>query len=94
VAALVTEIADELGASPAQVALAWIMARSSTVHPIIGARRLDQLVDNLGAAALTLPAAVCDRLDKATAIDLGFPSGLIASSESWVYGEAGQLVDG
>ncbi|MGH3823203.1 MAG: aldo/keto reductase [Pseudonocardiaceae bacterium] len=93
VAALVTEVAAELGASPAQVALAWIMSRSPALHPIIGARRLDQLVDNLGAAALTLPAEACDRLDLATAIDLGFPSEFIAGA-AWVYGEAGTLVDG
>jgi aryl-alcohol dehydrogenase-like predicted oxidoreductase len=94
VALLVTEIAAELGVSPAQVAIAWIMARSPTLHPIIGARRLDQLVDNLGAAQIVLPAEVCDRLDAATAIELGFPAEFIAGTASWVYGEAGKLVDG
>ncbi|HKS51610.1 MAG TPA: aldo/keto reductase [Pseudonocardiaceae bacterium] len=94
VAALVTEIAAELGASPAQVAIAWIMTRSPALHPIIGARRLDQLVDNLGAAQMTLPQAMCDRLDQATAIDLGFPTGFLAHTASWAYGQVGTLVDG
>ncbi|HET9116662.1 MAG TPA: aldo/keto reductase [Pseudonocardiaceae bacterium] len=93
IAVLVTEIAAELGASPARVAIAWIMARSPALHPIIGARRLDQLVDNLGAAQTILPAEVCDRLDKATAIELGFPTEFITGTASWVYGEAGKLVD-
>jgi aldo/keto reductase family protein len=94
VAVLVTEIAAELGVSPAQVAIAWIIARSPALHPIIGARRLDQLVDDLGAAQIVLPAEVCDRLDTATAIELGFPAEFIAGTASWVYGEAGKLVDG
>lgn len=94
VAAVVTEVAAELDASPAQVAIAWIMARSPALHPIIGARRLDQLVDNLGAVKLELPPAVRDRLDQASAIDLGFPAAFLADTASWVYGEVGGLVDG
>jgi hypothetical protein len=70
------------------------MARSPDLHPIIGARRLDQLADNLGALQVTLPAAVRDRLDQATAIDLGFPTAFLADTASWVYGAAGRLVDG
>lgn len=94
VAALVAEVAAELGASPAQVAIAWIMTRSAALHPIIGARRLDQLADNLGAAEIALPAAARDRLDQVTAIDLGFPAGFIADTASWVYGDTGKQVDG
>ncbi|MDQ3825941.1 MAG: aldo/keto reductase [Actinomycetota bacterium] len=94
VATLVTEIATELGISPAQVAIAWIMTRSPALHPIIGARRLDQLVDNLGALAAELPAALRDRLDQATAINVGYPTAFIADTASWVYGEAGRQVIG
>jgi aryl-alcohol dehydrogenase-like predicted oxidoreductase len=94
VAVLVTEIAAELGISPAQVAIAWIMTRSPRLHPIVGARRLDQLVENLGAAHIVLPTEVCDRLETATAIELGFPTEFTAGTASWVYGEAGKLVDG
>ena len=56
VAALVQKVAAELGATAAQVAIAWTRARSPVIHPIIGARRLDQILDNLGAADLDLPA--------------------------------------
>jgi aryl-alcohol dehydrogenase-like predicted oxidoreductase len=94
VATLLTEIAAELDASPAQIALAWIMTRSPTLHPIIGARRLDQLADNLGALQVTLPDAMRNRLDQTTAIDLGFPTGFLADTASWVYGDTGGLVDG
>src|SRR5258705_10739456 len=43
----VVAIAKELGTSPAQVALAWLRHRSVPVIPIIGARKLNQLEDNL-----------------------------------------------
>jgi aryl-alcohol dehydrogenase-like predicted oxidoreductase len=88
VAASVAEVAGDLGVTPAQVAIAWTRARSSAVHPIIGARRLDQLLDNLGAAELGLPAEVLERLDAATGIDLGFPATFIRETSSWVFGAA------
>jgi len=55
VAATVQEVAGDLGVTPSQVAIAWTQARSPAVHPIIGARRVDQLLDNLGAAQVDLP---------------------------------------
>lgn len=88
VAATVAEVADDLGATPAQVAIAWTRARSSAVHPIIGARRLGQLLDNLGAAELRLPAEALARLDAATGIDLGFPATFIRETSPWVFGAA------
>jgi aryl-alcohol dehydrogenase-like predicted oxidoreductase len=88
VAASIAEVAGDLGVTPAQVAIAWTRARSSAVHPIIGARRLDQLLDNLGAAELGLPAEVLERLDAATGIDLGFPATFIRETSSWVFGAA------
>jgi aryl-alcohol dehydrogenase-like predicted oxidoreductase len=88
VAATVAEVAGDLGVTPAQVAIAWTRARSSAVHPIIGARRLDQLLDNLGAADLGLPAEALARLDAASGIDLGFPATFIRETSPWVFGAA------
>jgi aryl-alcohol dehydrogenase-like predicted oxidoreductase len=88
VAALVNEVAGGLGASPAQVAIAWTRARSPLICPIIGARRLSQLADNLGAADLDLPADMLARLDAATQIDLGFPATFIRDNTPWVFGAA------
>jgi aryl-alcohol dehydrogenase-like predicted oxidoreductase len=88
VAAGVQEVAAGLGATPAQVAIAWTRARSSAVHPIIGARRLDQLLDNLGAADLELPAEAVQRLDSMTELDLGFPATFIRDTSPWVFGAA------
>jgi aryl-alcohol dehydrogenase-like predicted oxidoreductase len=88
IATLVADVAGDVGATPAQVAIAWTMARSPAIHPVIGARRLDQLLDNLGAAELELPADAISRLDAATAPDLGFPAAFIRETSPWVFGAA------
>jgi aryl-alcohol dehydrogenase-like predicted oxidoreductase len=85
---VVSEVADELGATPAQVALSWTMARSPLVHPIVGARRLDQLIDNLAALDHPLPADALERLDAATPVEAGFPYDFIAQTSPWVFGDA------
>lgn len=46
---VVLEVADELGVSPARVALAWTRARSRAVHPLVGPRTVAELEDNLAA---------------------------------------------
>lgn len=85
-ARIVQEIADEIDATASQVALAWTMAKSTAVHPIVGARRLAQVVDNLGAAALRLAPEHLTRLDTAIDFELGFPSDFIAQNTPWVFG--------
>ena len=90
---VVQEVADQLGVTPAQVAIAWIRSRSRTIHPIIGARRLDQLMENLGALTVSLPSEVVARLDAATDFDMGFPANFINGTTPFVYGETGLLVD-
>jgi aryl-alcohol dehydrogenase-like predicted oxidoreductase len=88
VAVAVADVAADLGATPAQVAIAWTRARSESVHPILGARHLSQLLDNLGAAELKLPEDALARLDAATEIDLGFPATFIRDNSTWVFGAA------
>src|SRR5215218_3721688 len=63
VATQIQGAADELGVTALQIAIAWTRARSPLVHPIVGARRVDQLIDNLGAIELDLPHEVKGRLD-------------------------------
>ncbi|HET8854032.1 MAG TPA: aldo/keto reductase, partial [Ktedonobacteraceae bacterium] len=91
---VVQDVADQLGFTPSQVAIAWIRSRSRMIHPILGARRLDQLVENLGALTVELPAELIARLNAATNFDIGFPTNFIHGTSPWVYGEKGQLVDG
>ncbi|GGO20422.1 oxidoreductase [Microbispora rosea subsp. aerata] len=88
----VREVAAEAGATPAQVAIAWTMARSRAVHPIIGARTAEQLKDNLGAAQITLPADAVRRLNEAVDFSLGYPGDFIASVGPAALGAS--LLDG
>jgi aryl-alcohol dehydrogenase-like predicted oxidoreductase len=62
----VREVADARGVSMAQVALAWLVDRPTVSSVILGARTIEQLDDNLGAAGLHLSAAETERLDAAS----------------------------
>jgi aryl-alcohol dehydrogenase-like predicted oxidoreductase len=84
----VQAVADELEATPSQVAIAWTAARSRAIVPIIGARSLDQLADNLGAKDITLTAQQIDRLTEATDFERGFPHDFIDGIAPWVFGKA------
>jgi len=54
VVALLKETARNKGATPAQIALAWLLAHKPWIVPIPGARKIERLKENLGAAALSL----------------------------------------
>ncbi|GAB3324782.1 aldo/keto reductase [Haloplanus salinarum] len=56
------EVASEVDATPAQVALAWLLHHDQVVGPIVGARTVDQLEENLGAADISLSDDQFDRL--------------------------------
>ncbi|MET9080068.1 aldo/keto reductase [Streptomyces sp. NPDC004232] len=94
IARAVDEVADELGVSSSQVAIAWTRAHRPWIHPILGARNPAQLSDNLAAIDLELPEDAVARLDKASAIELGFPMDFILDTTSeFVYGPSGGQTD-
>ena len=74
----VVAVGKDLGVSAAQVALAWLRQRPIPVIPIVGARKLSQFEDNLNSVDSQLSAAQLDRLDKASAVSLGFPNDFLA----------------
>jgi aryl-alcohol dehydrogenase-like predicted oxidoreductase len=74
----IVAIGKELGVSAAQVALAWLRYRSVPVIPIIGARKLAQIDDNIRSLDVTLSLEQLQRLDQASAISLGFPHDFMA----------------
>jgi aryl-alcohol dehydrogenase-like predicted oxidoreductase len=69
----VKSVSEQTGRSMAQVALAWLRHRTVPVIPIIGARKLAQLQDNLGSLDLQLSAEQVKCLEGASRIELGFP---------------------
>ncbi len=70
---VLVRVADGHGASPAQVALAWLLGKPGITSAIIGARTDEQLQDNLGAAELTLSADEQAALDKVSMQPLIYP---------------------
>jgi aryl-alcohol dehydrogenase-like predicted oxidoreductase len=78
VVAAVKKVSDETGRSMAQVALAWLRYRLVPVIPIIGARKLTQLQDNLASLDLALSPDEVETLDEASQIEPGFPYSMYA----------------
>jgi len=66
-------IAKAHGCSPARVALAWLLAKPVVTSVILGAKRLDQLQDNLAAAELTLTQNELRQLDEVSALPPEYP---------------------
>jgi len=62
----VTAIGAEIGATPAQTALAWLLTRGDDIAPIPGTRRVARVEENTAADSIELTPAQLDRLDKLT----------------------------
>ncbi|MEV0081417.1 aldo/keto reductase [Saccharopolyspora sp. NPDC050642] len=91
----VRKVADELGVRPAQVAIAWTRSKSPAVLPIVGASSAEQIIENVGAADVVLPAEAVEELDAAVEFRLGFPGDFIAECEPspFVFGDNATKVD-
>jgi aryl-alcohol dehydrogenase-like predicted oxidoreductase len=70
---VVRAIAEELGRSPAHVALNWVMSRPDITVALMGARTVQQVDDNLGALGWQLEEEHLARLDAASRINVGYP---------------------
>lgn len=81
----VMHVAQEIGCTTSQVAIAWLLAQQSAHHapiiPIIGARNIEQLNDNLNAALVKLSDAQLHHLNEASKIEMGFPHDFLAGNE-------------
>jgi aryl-alcohol dehydrogenase-like predicted oxidoreductase len=64
---LLERIAAEKGATPAQIALAWLLAQKPWIVPIPGSRKLERLEENIGAAVVALAPGDLGEIDKAMA---------------------------
>ncbi len=77
IADVVKAVAAETGNSPAQIALAWTLLNSGVAATLVGARTPKQLNDNLGALEVSFDDEQRARLEKVSAITLGFPRELL-----------------
>lgn len=91
IADTVREIAGELETTAARVAIAWTLTNPTVTAPIVGARTVDQLEDNLGALEIELSPDQLARLDEISRIELGFPMAFIPEAMQFVH--AGTTID-
>ena len=84
-------IAAAQGVSIAQVALAWLLGKDVVTSVIIGARRMEQLDDNLAAVDLTLGAEEMTRLDEASRLPIGYPQWMTALGDDRKPGQSRNL---
>ena len=77
IASVVQDVAKEIGATPTQVAIAWVQAGEGNIIPLVGARTVDQLKENFGALDVTLEEGQMDRLNEVSKISLGFPTDML-----------------
>jgi aryl-alcohol dehydrogenase-like predicted oxidoreductase len=80
--AAMREIAEKHGASVAEVALAWILAKPFVTSVIIGAKRIEQLDQNLSAVKLKLTAEDLSKLDELSALAPEYPGWMLARQGS------------
>lgn len=93
IADALNEIAAQRDLPATQVAVAWLRAQQdrAVIVPIVGARRAGQLDDSIAALELELTADELARLDKVSAIELGFPHDF--EGRNIVYGDTLGLTD-
>jgi aryl-alcohol dehydrogenase-like predicted oxidoreductase len=88
-------IADETGVQALHIALAWLRhkadASATDIITILGPRTLSQLEDNLASLAVTLTDTQVQRLDEVSAVPLGYPHELIASTAARLNGGSSEL---
>ena len=77
------KIADERSCSVAQIALAWLLHQPQVTTLIIGAKRLEQLDDNLAAVEIKLTAYELATLDEVSALPIEYPA--------WMFARQGEV---
>jgi len=80
---LLVDTAKQIDSTPARVALNWVQKRAGVASTIIGARRMDQLEDNLACLDIAIPDEALAALDAATTPPLPFPCGFLENMSSF-----------
>lgn len=76
--AVLRDIASKHACSPAQIAIAWLLHQSVVTTVLVGARRVEQLQDNIGATEIVLDDGDMARLDEASRLPLEYPGWSLA----------------
>jgi len=92
IAQRVVEVANRIGRSPSQVALNWLRARPGVI-PLIGARTLAQLEENLGSLAFTLEPDTVAELSRFGEPELRYPQSYLSKYRELLQGGFAQRID-
>lgn len=89
IADAVKEVAQATGYAASQIALAWTLRNPAVTSPIIGARTMAQLENNLACLKVAVDAEIWDRLEAASRIEMGFPHEFLARpmTRAIMYGD-------
>ena len=87
------KLAAELGHTPGQVALRWVMQKSDQTIPLVGARKVEQLQESLKVLDFELSDDSMNQLDEISAISLGYPHDFVKTDLVRDYAFAGMLDD-
>ena len=93
IAEAVAAAGRELGRSPAQVALRWVLDQPGVTSTILGARTTEQLEDNLGSLDFQLDSEHNARLNKVSQVELGFPHDMLMSPRVKQFIHGGVEID-
>ncbi len=79
---LISKIGEKHGATPAQVALAWLLARKPWIVPLFGTRKLERFEENLGALNIALDRSDLDEIEQANIVIQGarYPEAILRRS--------------
>ena len=78
---VVGRISEEMGKSYAQISLNWLLRQQGVTAPIIGARMLEQLEDNVGASGWELSEEQLEELSEASAMEDVYPYRFIRNAQ-------------
>lgn len=95
IAEAVVAVAEEIGCSPSQVAIGWVRQQRGVIVPLVGARSLAQLEDNLGTLDVRLSEEQLARLEEVSRFEPGFPHDFLASDpiRDLVFGGTRDRID-
>lgn len=91
----VIKVAGKYDKTPSQVALNWVREQPGVIIPILGAKTVDQLQDNLGFLDFPLDRKDLERLERVSHIEPGFPTNFLQANytRKLLYGGTFDQID-
>jgi aryl-alcohol dehydrogenase-like predicted oxidoreductase len=90
VVAKLSSMADKRGVSVAQIALSWLLHQPVVSTVIVGAKRADQLADNIASTEVELEASELEQLDTVTALPREYPGWMFAMQGGYTAGKVSE----